>query len=323
MEVLCFMKRIRLVSLSLAAVFLIAATALGACAAEKLTVFHAGSLSAPMAKIEALYEKAHPDVDVQREAGGSAALARKIIDLDGKCDVYFSADYMVIERLLRPEFADWNVMFASNSLVLMYGPKSEYGDEVNADNWFDVILKPDVRWGHSDPDADPCGYRALMVLQLSQKHYGAEGLYEKALQDPLRAVRPKAIDLVAMVESGAMDYAFEYQSVAVQHELDFVKLPVQVNLKDPAYKDLYATAVVERAGKTPGTTIETKGAPIVYGLTMPKAGANREGAEEFLKFVLDPEGGLAVFQEMGQDIVGPQAAHAADKIPASVKALLK
>lgn len=318
------MKRThRLVSLFLAAAFLIAATALGACAQEKLTVFHAGSLSAPMAKIEAQFEKAHPDVDVQREAGGSAALARKIIDLDGKCDVYFSADYMVIERLLRPDFADWNVMFASNSLVLMYGPKSKFADEINGDNWYEVLMRPDVRWGHSDPDADPCGYRSLMVLQLAQKYYKADGLYEKALNDPLRAVRPKAIDLVAMVESGAMDYAFEYKSVAVQHGLNYVELPVQVNLKSPAYKDLYATVSVERAGKKPGTKINTKGAPIVYGFTMPKAGANPDMAMAFVEYILSSEGGLAVFQEMGQDIVGPQAATADDKIPADVKPLLK
>ena len=324
MEVSRLMKRTRLVSLFLAAAFLIAATALGACAAEKLPVFHAGSLSAPMAKIEAQFEKAHPDVDVQREAGGSAALARKIIDLGGNCDVYFSADYMVIERLLRPDFADWNVLFASNALVLMYGPKSKYADEINGDNWFDVILRPDVRWGHSDPDADPCGYRSLMVLQLAEKYYdNAGGLYDKALKDPLRAVRPKAIDLIAMVESGAMDYAFEYKSVAVQHGLKYVELPAEVNLKSPEFKDLYASVSVERAGKEPGTKINTKGAPIVYGFTIPKGGANPEMAMTFVEYILSPEGGLAVFQDMGQDIVGPQAATAADKTPAEVKALLK
>lgn len=60
---------------------LVVATATAALAGEKVIVFHAGSLSAPMAEIEGLYEKANPDVDVQREAGGSAALARKITDL--------------------------------------------------------------------------------------------------------------------------------------------------------------------------------------------------------------------------------------------------
>ena len=93
------MKRFRFSSVLLLALLLTFSP--GCFAAEKVTVYHAGSLAAPMAKIEALYEAAHPDIDILRESGGSAALARKITDLGGGCDVFLSADYMVIEKLLR------------------------------------------------------------------------------------------------------------------------------------------------------------------------------------------------------------------------------
>ena len=295
----------------------------GALAAEKITIYHAGSLAAPMAKIEALYEAANPGVDVLRESGGSAALARKITDLGGGCDVFLSADYMVIEKLLRPAGADWNVTFASNAIVLMYGPKSKYKDEVNTKNWTKVMMRPDVRWGHSEPDADPCGYRSLMVLQLAEKYYGDKGLYERAMKDPQRAVRQKAIELVAMVESGAMDYAFEYKSVAVPHNLSYVELPKEINLMDPALDKEYATVSVELAGKEPGTKMKVKGEPIVYGLTIPKTAPNAKGAMSFVKFVLDPKGGLPVFQNMGQDIVGPSSFGDKSKVPAEVTPLLK
>lgn len=295
----------------------------GALAAEKITIYHAGSLAAPMAKIEALYEAAYPGVDVLRESGGSAALARKITDLGGGCDVFLSADYMVIEKLLRPAGADWNVTFASNAIVLMYGPKSKYKDEVNTKNWTKVMMRPDVRWGHSEPDADPCGYRSLLVLQLAEKYYGDKGLYERAMKDPQRAVRQKAIELVAMVESGAMDYAFEYKSVAVQHNLSYVELPKEINLMDPALDKEYATVSVELAGKEPGTKMKVKGEPIVYGLTIPKTAPNAKGAMSFVKFVLDPKGGLPVFQNMGQDIVGPSSFGDKSKVPAEVTPLLK
>lgn len=295
----------------------------GALAAEKITIYHAGSLAAPMAKIEALYEAANPGVDVLRESGGSAALARKITDLGGGCDVFLSADYMVIEKLLRPAGADWNVTFASNAIVLMYGPKSKYKDEVNTKNWTKVMMRPDVRWGHSEPDADPCGYRSLLVLQLAEKYYGDKGLYERAMKDPQRAVRQKAIELVAMVESGAMDYAFEYKSVAVQHNLSYVELPKEINLMDPALDKEYATVSVELAGKEPGTKMKVKGEPIVYGLTIPKTAPNAKGAMSFVKFVLDPKGGLPIFQNMGQDIVGPSSFGDKSKVPAEVTPLLK
>lgn len=300
----------------------VAVAAPAAMAQDKVIVFHAGSLSAPMAEIEALYEAVHPDVDIQREAGGSAALARKITDLGGACDLFLSADYMVIEKLLRPAIADWNILFASNALVLMYGPESKYASEINKDNWTEILMRPDVRWGHSEPNADPCGYRSLMVLQLAEKFYGDKDLYNRAMNHPERAVRPKAIDLVAMVESGAMDYAFEYKSVAVQHGLSYVNLPDEINLKNPKFKDQYGAVSVEVAGKEPGKTIIVKGAPIVYGLVIPKAAPNQKGAIEFVKFVLDAKGGLAVFQKMGQDIVGPQTITAGEKVPAGIEALL-
>lgn len=304
-------------------VFLVLAAAFCAGAEEKIMVYHAGSLAAPMAQIEAQYEKANPGVDILRESGGSAALARKITDLGGKCDVFLSADYMVIEKLLRPAGADYNILFASNAIVLMYGPKSKYGDEITKENWTEVLLRPDVRWGHSEPDADPCGYRSLMVLQLAEKYYGDKGFYEKAMKHPGKGVRQKAIELVAMVESGSMDYAFEYKSVAVQHNLKYLELPVEINLKDPDFSEAYSTVSVELAGKEPGKKITAKGEPIVYGLTIPKTAPNMKGAIDFVKYVLDPKGGLAVFDEMGQDIVGPKAMGSGEMIPAELNPLLK
>ncbi|MDD4159584.1 MAG: tungstate ABC transporter substrate-binding protein WtpA [Synergistaceae bacterium] len=320
---MCNTKALQKFLIVVSAVLMTAAFAGGALAAEKITVYHAGSLSAPMAKIEALYEAANPGVDVLRESGGSAALARKITDLGGACDVFLSADYMVIEKLLRPAGADWNVTFASNAIVLMYGPKSKYKDEINAKNWTKVMMRPDVNWGHSEPDADPCGYRSLLVLQLAEKHYGDKGLYERAMKDPQRAVRQKAIELVAMVESGTMDYAFEYKSVAVQHKLNYVELPKEINLMDPANKTKYETVSIELAGKEPGKKITVKGEPIVYGLTIPKTAPHSKGAVDFVKFVLDPKGGLPVFQSMGQDVVGPSSFGNAGNIPAEIKPLLK
>ncbi|NLB83629.1 MAG: tungstate ABC transporter substrate-binding protein WtpA [Synergistaceae bacterium] len=304
-------------------VFLVLAAAFCAAAEEKIMVYHAGSLAAPMAQIEAQYEKANPGVDILRESGGSAALARKITDLGGKCDVFLSADYMVIEKLLRPAGADFNILFASNAIVLMYGPKSKYADEISKENWTEVLLRPDVRWGHSEPDADPCGYRSLMVLQLAEKHYGDKGLYERAMKHPGKGVRQKAIELVAMVESGSMDYAFEYKSVAVQHNLKYLELPVEINLMDPDFSEAYSTVSVELAGKEPGKKITAKGEPIVYGLTIPKTAPNMKGAIDFVQYLLDPKGGLAVFDEMGQDIVGPKAMGSGENIPAELNPLLK
>ncbi len=62
------------------------------------------------------------------------------------------------------------------------------------------MMRPDP-WGHSEPDADPCGYRASWCFSLPKNIMATKGLYERAMKDPQRAVRQKAIELVAMVES--------------------------------------------------------------------------------------------------------------------------
>lgn len=314
----CFRKGIALAC----AIVVLTPLILWSAPSEEIIVFHAGSLSTPMAEVESLFEGANPNIDVKREAAGSNALARKIIDLGGKCDIYFSADYLVIENMLRPDYADWNIMFATNELVLMYGPKSSYAEQVNANNWYEIIMKEDVSWGNSEPDLDPCGYRAMLVLQLAEKHYGQKGLYEKALQHPRHFTRPKAIELVAQVESGALDYAFEYRSVAVQHGLDYVELPPEINLKDVKYADFYKSATIDIAGTEPGTKKTMVGEPIVYGFTIPKQATNRDLAIQFAQFVLDPDGGLAVFEKMGQAIVGPIPVTENDNIPAELAGLL-
>jgi len=147
----------------------------------KLAMFHAGSLSVPLAAMEKAFEAKYPGVDLQREPAGSQKCARKITDVGKPCDIMASADYKVIDKLLIPGYADWNIRFATNQLVLCYTDKSAYADKVNVDNWYEILQKKDVVWGHSDPNLDPCGYRSLMVIQLAEKALKKPGLYKKLL----------------------------------------------------------------------------------------------------------------------------------------------
>jgi molybdate/tungstate transport system substrate-binding protein len=190
-------------------------------AAEKVIIFHAGSLTVPLAEIEKQFESANPGIDVQREGGGSTKMARMISELNKPADIMASADYKVIDKTLIPQKADWNIRFASNQLVLCYTEQSRYAKEVNDRNWYEILGRKDVVWGHSDPNLDPCGYRSLMVLQLAEKYYKVPGLYDRLIANrPQKNVRPKSVELVSLLKTGNMDYAWEYLSVAVQHNLN-------------------------------------------------------------------------------------------------------
>ncbi len=267
----------------------------------KLVMFHAGSLSVPFQSMEKVFEAKYPGVDLLREGGGSQACARKITDLKKPCDIMASADFKVIDKLLVPRYADWNIRFATNQLVLCYTEKSRDADQINKDNWFQTLANKGVVWGHSDPNLDPCGYRALMVLQLAEKHYKQPGLYEKVLANrPKANIRPKSVELVSLLQTGNMDYAWEYLSVAVQHGLKYLLLPDEINLGNYRLDDFYSQAVVKVTGKEPGTFMEMKGDSVTYGVTMIKDAPNREAAIAFLKYMLDPQGGLKILKDQGQ-----------------------
>jgi len=301
--------------------------AVGAEPRGKLVMFHAGSLSVPFKSMEKAFEAKYPKVDLQREASGSQKAARKISDLKKPCDIMASADYKVIDKLLIPQYADWNIRFATNQLVLCYTESSKYAKEVNDKNWHEILQRKGVVWGHSDPNLDPCGYRSLMVLQLAEKYYKIPGLYDKAIANrPKRNVRPKSVELISLLQTGNMDYAWEYLSVAVQHSLKYVVLPDEINLGNYKYDDLYRQAVVKVTGKKPGTFMDIKGKSCTYGVTLIKDAPNREAAVAFLKYLLDPEGGLKVLKGMGQPPFIPcriPTAQMKAALPADLKPLVE
>ncbi|MFP4029464.1 MAG: extracellular solute-binding protein [Candidatus Brocadiia bacterium] len=289
----------------------------------KLIIFHAGSLSVPFREIARAFQKKYPHVNVVREADGSRRCARKVSDLGRECDVLVSADYTVIDTLLIPEHASWNIKFASNEMTLVHRENSPGADELTAENWYEILLRDDVAFGRSDPNADPCGYRAVLTTKLAEKHYGEQGLAKKMLAKDTRYIRPKETDLLALLESEEIDYIFLYRSVAQQHELPHLLLPDEINLKKPELTSLYKSVSVELSGKEPGSTIVKKGQPMVYGMTIPKNAPNRPAALAFVEFLLQEDSGMAIMEKNGQPSVVPSPSATCDKIPDRLKQFAK
>ena len=296
-------------------------------AGEKVVVFHAGSLDVPMQKMEEAFEKRHPDIEVRRRAGGSTKMARLISEEGRQADIMASADYKVIDNHLIPEHAAWNIRFASNRLVLAYTERSRYASEITSENWYEILQREEVEWGHSDPDLDPCGYRALMVMQLAEVFHGPDGLYRDLLAVRTKEnVRPSSAELVDMLKSGRLDYAWEYLSVAVQHDLQYVDLDTHINLGDYRMNGFYRRAAVEVSGTRPGSTVTKRGKSITYGVTMTRDAACPEEAVHFLGFMLDPDGGLQILKRMGQPPFVPARVPSQDmlqELPADLRTLVE
>jgi molybdate/tungstate transport system substrate-binding protein len=284
-----------------------------------LIIFHAGSLSVPMKEIADSFKKENPDVNIMMEAAGSVECARKITDLKKPCDVMASADYAVIDKLLIPGFADWNIKFVSNEMAVVYNSTSKRSQEINSNNWYQIMLDKNIQIGRADPNSDPCGYRAVLVTKLAEKYYKQKGLSARLIEKDQDNMRPKETDLLALLESGDVDYIFLYRSVAEQHNLKYIVLPDEVNLKNPAFAELYKTVSVEINGKKPGEKITQTGEPMIYGITIPTGAPNKTVALAFVRFLLTKEKGIAILTKLGQPSVVPAATRSFDKIPDELK----
>lgn len=289
---------------------------------NKLIIFHAGSLSVPFKSIVEEFKKENPGVEIFAESSGSLDAARKVTDLKKDCDILAVADFMVIDKLLIPEFASWNFVFASNEMVIAYSDKSRFSSEINSGNWQDLLLKEDAFLGRSDPNADPCGYRAVFVFKLAEKYLRFDGLADKLITKKNTVIRPKEVDLLALLETGNIDYLMIYKSVALQHNLKFVELPDEINLSNPDFEENYNTVNIFVNGNEPGKTTEIKGSSILYSLTIPKNAVNRELALKFALFLCSPEKGGKILQKEGMGVINYCESGYLENLPKELKEIL-
>jgi molybdate/tungstate transport system substrate-binding protein len=134
-------------------------------------------------------------------------------------------------------------------------------------------------------------------------------------------MRPKEVDLIALLESGSVDYIFIYKSVAVQHSMKYLKLPDLINLGNPSLNDVYNSVSVQVAANSPDEKMAIKGEYINYSLAVLSNAVNKEGAVDFVAFILSREG-LDILRKDGQDPVLPLITDQPEMIPGRLRKFL-
>lgn len=253
---------------------------------ETLRILHAGSMQFFLQEMINSYGKKYPAVQIFAEGCGARKGARKIRSGEN-WDLFISADDQLTRDLLMPEFTRANILFASTRLVLSYTPKSRYCQEITGDNWYEILLREDVRYGHTDPELDPGGYRALLCWQLAEKHYHQPGLDSRLLEkfeaeDQLSDGRR----IQERMQAGTLDYFFGYKASAERRGNLYLELPAEINFSVPEQADFYQQAKVELAGKNAGEKMLVRGAPIRYSVSLLKAAEKKAVARDFLRFLL-------------------------------------
>ena len=333
-----------------------------ACAPKQktpLVVFAAGSLIQPFTELEKAFEANYPNIDVMAEYHGSIQVIRHATDLHESIDVIATADHALIPQLMyqvnlpdtNQPYANWYIRFATNKLAIAYSPNSKYADEINAENWPEVLARPDVRVGLADPRFDAVGYRALMVTRLAEQVYGKSGMFNALFSGqftyPIKVdeggtlsiirvpevletndtshivLRGGSIQVLALLDSGDVDYAFEYESVIAQHGLKLLALPDTLNLGAAEQNNFYKNATVKLDFQR---FISVKpvftGEQIGYGITIPSNAPHPKEAELFLAFLLGDEG-RQIMAGNHHPIFDIPEASGDDHLPESLKPLVQ
>lgn len=288
---------------------------------KTLRIIHAGSFGLVITEIIEEFRKEYPEVQIYAEAWGSKDGARQITELRKTCDVYISSDIHVIKQLLMPQWAQWYIPFARNEMVIAYSNLSRYAQYITNENWYEILLKPDVRVARSDPDADPCGARTVIMLKLADKIY-QKNISEQILRKSIPFMRPKETELIPLLQTQAVDYVFIYLTLALQHNLKFVHLSDSLNLSDERLSDFYASVHYQSAGREPSSSYIEAGSPIVYGVTIPTTAQNKESAIDFIAFMLHPEKGGKIIQQHGHKHIHMNESLLSGSMPDRLKNLL-
>ncbi len=349
----------KLLTLGITLILCLLSTSCNAGSAEKipLSVFAAGSLIQPFDELEKGFEAKYPHIDVRNEYHGSIQVIRHAAELHEPIDVVASADHALIPLLMydstdptsgKPN-ADWYIRFATNRLGLAYSERSRYHNEIGVQNWPEILSRPDVKFGLADPRFDAAGYRTMMIFQLAGEVLGRPGFFEEIFSGaykypvtvsdagPMRVilipeilesahnsrivVRGSSIQLISLLESGDVDYAFEYESVARQHGLKLVSLPPSLNLGEADQDDVYNQVAVRLDfQRFASVKPEFFGEQIGYGITIPATSLHPKEAELFLAYLLGPEG-RKIMATNHQPLLETPTANRFNNLPESLKPL--
>ncbi|MBW4089821.1 MAG: solute-binding protein [Proteobacteria bacterium] len=267
-----------------------------AVAAPPFRVAYAGSMGALMDHGIGPAFAAMDHVAYQGIGQGAFALARLIAAKQLVADVFIPITAGPFELVREAGLGPHAVPVASTQMCIPYSPKSRFAKEFAAAAagrlpWYEVLLKPGVRFGRTDPRTDPQGRNILFTLRLAEIFYHRPGLAAKLLGP---ALNPKQIftepSLLARLEAGQIDASSGYLSAVHSQHLPFIPLPAEINLGDPTMAaKWYSRARIPVPGPH-GTTVTASPQPLEFYAVALANAPDAAAAQRFIRFLRSPAG---------------------------------
>jgi len=226
---------------------------------------------------------------------------------------------------LEPKFTKWYIPYAGTSMVIAYNPKSKYAAEFKAyadgskplKTLFTTLLQtPGLKLGRTDPNTDPQGRDFIYMLELAQKYYNLPsdtvakilGTSDFGTSNNSQIYAESSLD--STLESGQLDASSAFVTQAIELHLDYIPLPVQINLGSAALATTAATATVKLDS---GTT--KSGSPQVINIT--QIGAPTPAGTAFIAYTLS-SAGLAQYKAGGFKLITPTVVGDKSAVPAAI-----
>jgi len=316
-----------------------------------LVIYHHGSPTPAIEAAEKVFQEKYPGIKVMREKDDALANMRKVTDLGKLADLVYTDDYSIIPPVMFPKYANFWIRYAHDEMTVAYAANSKYAAEINGDNWYKILERPDVKWGIADPNAGPDGYFSLGQIKLSDLHYKDHQIFHDLIEantairatadgdryvincpenlkpkSPKVIIRPDPETLYPMILSGELDYAFGYMGSVIGEGpagIKTVQLPAEVNLSNLSMvPTIYNRVTINLFSDRPDREISVKLGAKANGLTIPLNAQNSDAAANYLEIFLSPVGQNALKGVHITPIV-PAETNDLSKVPEKLRALLR
>lgn len=168
-------------------------------------------------------------------AQGADAVAHDLVQGSLRADVFLPITATPMLTVMRAGLASTALPMARTEMVLVYSPASPYAEQLAAASgetaWWQVLQQPGLRFGRSDPRADPGGRNIIFALMLAAEKYGQADLVQRVLGAALNPLQVSvAGNALQQLQQGKLDVSVSYKVSAEAAHLPYVELPADINL---------------------------------------------------------------------------------------------
>jgi len=264
---------------------------------QPLIVYSADAYTAETSAFESAFTNTTGIQAAPPKSGGSLTLAQEIAQ-GNPASVFVSVSKTAVQSsTLRAAFPGWAIGFAGDQMTLALSNLtnsaaskvvSAFNQALNGNssrawyNFYSNLTSGTVKVGISNPNSDPAGFRAWIVLEAAGQIYANDSTFfvNRLISDSGNVTAESAADLVAPLETGQIQFLFTYRSEAMAQKLGTLQLPPVVNLGDPSYNSFYS-----RFSYRISSGVQVGGAIILY-VTVPKNAASYSNSLQFVAYMI-------------------------------------